>query len=105
VLYQARQRAGEVGDTTYSDADIAVLLLDRDGDTAAVAFDIWSNKASDAANLINISEGGASRSFSSLYRQCLDMAKFWGDQSSAVQAQTRTEPKRTAARTRAIVRP
>jgi hypothetical protein len=104
VLLEARQRAGEVGDTTYSDEQIAGLLLKRNGDTAAVAHDIWSYKASDAANLVDMSESGSSRSFGALYKQCLEMARFWGDQSAEILAAQRAEPKR-GSRTRGIERP
>lgn len=104
TLLESRQRAGEVGDTAYSDEQIAALLLKRNGDTAAVAYDIWSYKASDAANLVDISESGSSRSFSALYKQCLDMANFWGSQSAEILAAQRSEPKR-GSRTRTIERP
>lgn len=103
VLMEARQRAGEVGDTSYADVDLAALLSKRNGDTAAVAYDVWSYKASDAANLVDQSEAGSSRSFGALYKQCLEMAKFWGEQSPEVLAQNRAEPRR-GARTRGIER-
>jgi hypothetical protein len=104
TIYEARQRAGEVGDTHYSDEQIADLLTARSGDTAAVAFDIWSYKASDAANLVDVSEAGSSRKFSDLYKQCLEMAKFWGDQSPEILALQRTTAK-PGSRTRGIERP
>jgi hypothetical protein len=103
ILHESRLRSGETGDTSYTDEDIAGLLASRNGDTAAVAYDIWSFKASDAANLVDMSEAGSSRSLGALYRQCLEMAQFWGKQSPAILESQRGTPKR-GARTRAIER-
>jgi len=103
AILEARQRSGEIGDTTYSDEQIADFLLARNGDTAAVAFDIWSYKASDAANLVDMDEAGSSRKFSALYKQCLEMARFWGEQSPEIIVIT--AQGRRGARTRDIVRP
>lgn len=103
VLFDARRSAGEVGDTTYSDNDIAALLAKRQGDVAAVAYDIWTYKASDAANLVDMSDAGSSRSLGALYKQCLEMAKFWGDQSATILEAQRATPRR-GARTRGIER-
>lgn len=101
---ESRQRAGEVGDTTLTDIDIAAFLLKRGGDTAAVAYDIWGIKASDAANLVDITEGGGSRSFGTLYKQCLEMARFWGEQSPTILAEQRAPENKRGARTRGIER-
>lgn len=103
-LLESRQRAGEIGDTTYTDSDIAVLLATRSGDTAAVASDIWALKASDAANLVDMTEGGGSRKFSTLYKQCLEMSKFWAERSPVLLAESRAPENRRGARTRGIER-
>ena len=103
VLFDARRSAGEVGDTTYTDNDIATLLAKRNGDVAAVAYDIWTYKAADAANLVDMSDAGSSRSLGALYKQCLEMAKFWGDRSATILDEQRATPRR-GARTRGIER-
>lgn len=103
VLFAARRSAGEIGDTSYTDNDIAALLTKRNGDVPAVAYDIWTYKASDAANLVDMSDAGSSRSLGALYKQCLEMAKFWGDQSPAILEAQRATPRR-GARTRGIER-
>ena len=104
VLLEARQRSGEVGDTNFTDVQIAALLAKRTGDTAAVACDIWALKASDAANLVDMSESGGSRSLGRLYQQCLEMSKYWGDQSPVIQASLRTPDRKRGAVTRGIER-
>lgn len=104
VLHETRLRSGETGETSYTDSALADLLAARDGDTAAVASDVWSFKASDAANLVDVSEAGSSRKFSDLYKQCLDMAKYWAERSPVIIAESAAPERKVGARTRGIER-
>lgn len=83
---ELRLRAGEIGNTMFSDAELAEILVARNGELAASAYDVWSIKAADAANLVDYSEAGSSRSVGSLYKNCMEMADFWAKQSPIIQA-------------------
>lgn len=58
----------------YTDAKLDALIDAASGDTDAVAADIWAQKASQYAELVDISEAGSSRKNSQLYKNALEMA-------------------------------
>lgn len=70
-------------------------LIDQYGGVDPAAAKLWEIKAGQVAALVNISEGGSSRSMSDLYTHYLQMADRYS---------TDTDATKRAPRTRAIVR-
>lgn len=64
---------------TYSDEDLATRLGAADQYT--VAYDIWTEKAAAAAELVDITEGGSSRKLGDVYEQALGMASAMRDRA------------------------
>lgn len=84
----------------YSDSELAIAI-DTEVTPEAAAYFIWLKKAAEAADLVNVSEGGSSRSLSNLQSQALLMAKSFAAYVPTSDPSTRSG----ASRTRAIVRP
>lgn len=84
----------------FSDSELAIAI-DTEGTSEAAAYFIWLKKAAEAADLVNVTEGGSSRSLSNLQSQALLMAKSFASYVPT------TDPASHAgaSRTRAIVRP
>lgn len=59
-------------------------VVDGASDLDSAAADLWRYKAASAADLVNVSESGSSRSLSDLHRNALEMAKTFDSKSSAV---------------------
>jgi hypothetical protein len=77
----------EPEETTYSDAQLSALL-DSATSTNSAAASIWTQKAAAAAQFVNVSESGSSRSLGDLQRNALNMASQFqaaaeADQSSS----------------------
>ena len=70
-----RRNVNESSDALYKDEDIEVLI-DADGIAGASAA-IWREKAAKYAGLVNVSESGASHSYSDLHKNALAMAKAY----------------------------
>lgn len=68
----------------YTDAKLGARL-DSDGDPNLTAYSIWTEKAASAASLVNISEGGSSRSMGDLHEQALNMAGYFGKRLPATE--------------------
>lgn len=70
--------------STYSDQDIADRLLAASSNLNVVARDIWQEKMAAAAKLVNISEGGSSRSASQIFDHAKAMFEHY--QATAAEA-------------------
>lgn len=77
-----RRNVNEPTDTIYSDSDIGVIV-DADG-VAGASATIWREKAAVYSGLVNVSESGASHSYSDLSRNALAMASAWDKQVPVV---------------------
>ena len=73
---------GEPTPEVYTNADLDDRIDTAAGDLNKVAFDIWTEKAASAAELVDISEGGSSRKMGDIYEQALSMAKHFAGQVS-----------------------
>jgi hypothetical protein len=62
-----RRMTGEVGSKTYADTDLDEFITTNGGDLNLAASEIWREKASAYADLVNMSEAGSSRSNSDLF--------------------------------------
>lgn len=80
---QLRRMVAEPDDTTYTD-EMLGAIIDGYGEgaapLAASAQDVWLQKAASYADLVNISEGGSSRSNGQLHTNALTMARIYGVQ-------------------------
>lgn len=105
MIYELRRAVGEVGETTYLDANLLDALTRRDMELEAAAYDVWTWKASDYANLVDVSESGSSRKLSQLYTQALQMAEMYGKRSAIISSEVVSiDTWVRGTRTRAIVR-
>jgi hypothetical protein len=68
---------GETEDDTYSDTQLEVLLDEVGGDLNLAASRIWGEKASDYADLVNITEAGSSRSNSDLFKHAREQSDYY----------------------------
>lgn len=60
----------------YTNAALSTKI-DEVGDLNLAAYNIWTEKASATAGLVNTSEGGSTRSMSDLHQNALRMAKHF----------------------------
>lgn len=93
----------------YSDEVIAAYIAgtmadDGSFDLDQAASDVWAAKASKYAGLVDITESGSTRKLSSLYKQAMEMAKYYADKSDGVDAGGNGSTTMRPARTRAITR-
>jgi hypothetical protein len=68
---------GEVGSDTYSDVELDKFIADADSDLNVAASRIWGEKASDYADLVNITEAGSSRANSDLFKHAKEQAAYF----------------------------
>ena len=80
-IAELRRKISEPDTTTYSDVDLSNKIDAAQGDVDQVASDIWTDKASMYAELVDTSEAGSSRKNSQLMKQALDMANFYGSRN------------------------
>lgn len=97
-VLDVRTNTSEEGSETFSDDYIAALV--DAGSVASASAVIWTKKAAAFAELVNVSEAGASRSMSDLHKNALAMAKKFEEAATV----TVTAAARRA-KTHAIVRP
>lgn len=64
---------------TYSDVELTDRLTAAANDMNTVARDVWAEKVAAYADLVNISEGGSSRSMSQAYDHAKEMWKHYYD--------------------------
>lgn len=69
-------------DNVYGDDVVLGYLVDATS-IDLVAANIWEQKAASLSNLVNTSESGSSRSMGDLYKNALQMAKFYTDKDLA----------------------
>lgn len=96
---EVRLNTNEETDETFSD-DYISALVDA-GSVASASAVIWTRKAGAFAELVNVSEAGASRSLSDLHKNALTMAAKYG----AMDTDTGAVSGIGRAKTHAIVRP
>lgn len=72
-------------------------IIDENATLDAAAATIWRNKAANVAHLVNISEGGSSRSMGDLYKNYIAVA-------SSFEGKADQESGKSSPRTRAAVR-
>lgn len=74
-IAEVRRNTHESTDHNYSDTEISDII-DAEGVAGAIA-KIWREKAARYAEMVNVSESGASHSYSDLHRAALRMAEDW----------------------------
>ncbi len=70
----------EPGSETFTDEQLSAIIDAASGDLNKAAFESWTIKAANAADLVDITEGGSTRKQGDLYEQALSMAKHFGSQ-------------------------
>lgn len=76
-------------DTLFSDAQITDLLLQAGNNLDRAAFEGWRIKAASLANLVDVTDGNASRAMSDLLSNAEKMVRFY-QRSSAGPTEGRT---------------
>jgi hypothetical protein len=74
-ITEVRENTAEPTTVNYSDVYVSALI-----DVSSVAFasgTIWRRKAAKYAELVDVSEAGASRKMSDLFEHALKMAAYW----------------------------
>jgi hypothetical protein len=74
-LQVLRRLIDEPDETTYSDADLTTRLTGSTEDVVALA--VWEEKMAAAASLVNVSEGGSSRSMSQAFDHAQAMVTYF----------------------------
>lgn len=76
-IREVKTNTDEASSDNFDDTFISDTI-DEVGVSAASAL-IWRKKAATYASLVNVNEGGSSRSFSDLHKNALSMAKSFDD--------------------------
>jgi len=69
-------------DTNFTDNQLEGILDANDGNLERAAFEGWRHKAAIYADLVNVSEGNATRAMSDLHKHALDMMKAYSKSST-----------------------
>ena len=69
-------------DSTWTDEEIGALL-DAGNSSNRIFEKYWQKVASDAYAVVSISESGSSRSLEQIYKNALELAKYYGDLAKA----------------------
>jgi len=77
LLGEAIPDGGKPEDTNFSESEIAQLLEDASSDLDRAAYEGWRLKAAIFSNLVDVTEGNASRAMSDLQQKALDMMKIY----------------------------
>lgn len=81
---------GSDKDTDFRDQEIEDLLTNNGGSARRAAYDGWRIKAARYAELVDVTEGNASRKMSQLHKQALDTARtFLRSTNTAVEGRSR----------------
>jgi hypothetical protein len=76
--------------TQFSNTELEEMLISNGGDIERAAFEGWRHKAAKYADLVNVTEGNASRAMSDLHKHALDMMSAYAKSSSTLtQGRTR----------------
>ncbi len=97
-----RRMTGEDDTDRYSNTDLDLFIERAGGDLSGAASLIWGEKASDYADLVNMSEAGSSRSNSDLFKHAIEQRDYFNS-ISEIPVIPGGEP--AASTTRPIVRP
>lgn len=73
LLGEATDVDGDPGDTLFTDEEIAGLLVGANDDVERAVYEGWRVKAARFANLVDVTEGNASRAMSDLHEHALKM--------------------------------
>lgn len=77
-IAELRVKVSEPDDVEpYTDAVLGAKIDEAGGDTDEVAADIWEQKASRYAEMVDISEAGSSRKNSQLMTNATNLSKFY----------------------------
>lgn len=68
-----RVNTNELGRDTFSD-DLIGSVVDSLGSVAAASSEIWNRKAATFSEMVDVSEAGASRKMSDLYKNAIAMS-------------------------------
>lgn len=98
-LLEVRKNTNEPNEDTFEDATL-MAYIDTLGGVDAASAKVWELKASAYADLVDVSEAGASRKMSDLNKNALAMQKLYSDKAGAVVE----EDVRPRAKTHQIVR-
>lgn len=78
----------ESGESLFTDLQLS-RVIDRAADGARAAAEGWQLKAAHFANLVNVTDGAASREFGSLLKNAQDMQKLYAKGGPAVSGRSR----------------
>lgn len=81
-IAQLRLLIAEPSSAKFTDDALGAIIDEALGDMNKGAYEVWTIKAANAAELVDISEGGSSRKNGDIYEQALTMAKHFGSQVS-----------------------
>lgn len=83
-IAQVRLYVNEPDDVDpYQDVDIAALI-DSLGSVEMASSAIWTQKASSYAELVDVTEAGASRKMSDLHKNALAMSRYFADKDAGI---------------------
>lgn len=72
---------GTADDTLFTDDQIR-RWIDSNPDLERAAYEGWRQKAAEYANLVNVTDGAASREFSDLLSNAMEMVKLYAKSAS-----------------------
>lgn len=77
LLGEVKDVDGDASTTLFTDEEIDGLLIEAGDNVERAAFEGWRAKAAKFANLVDVTEGNASRAMSDLHTHALDMVKLY----------------------------
>lgn len=77
LLGEGIPEGGDESDTLFTDEKINDLLLSAGNDVERAAYEGWRVKAARLSDLVDITEGNASRAMSDAHAHALDMIKHY----------------------------
>lgn len=77
LLGEAIPEGGDESDTLFTDEKIDDLLSTANGDVERAAYEGWRVKAAQLSDLVDLTEGNASRAMSDAHAHALDMVKHF----------------------------
>lgn len=82
LLGESLEPGGKEEDSLFSDLEIQGFLDGAGGDPERAAYDGWRAKAAALANLVDVTDGAASRALGSLLDNAQTMVKLYARSSS-----------------------
>lgn len=98
TILELRRLVNEATQDPYTDTVLSLRIDAAGGNVRKVAGDIWTEKASSYAELVDVQEGSSRRNLGDLYQQALGMAARFAEDSGEAASLRKS-------RTRRIVRP